>query len=130
MPIKTNFERQYVLSAFVDFTYADLAAGANVAIEVPGGAVVVGGDLAIDTVFDSTTNTLAVGDGGSATRYLGATNVKATGRTAITPTGYVYPATDTIDLTYALTGSASTTGAGRLRIDYIIRGRGNENQGD
>lgn len=131
MPIKKDSDRQYVLSAWVPFTHTDLAAGANVAVELPGNAIVVGGDLVVTTAGTGTsTITIAVGDGGVANRYLAAQDVKtAAGRWALVPTGYTYPATDTVDLTLAL-GGTFTGIAGHVRVDYIVKGRGNENQGD
>lgn len=126
-----NSDRQYPLTAIVDFTLSDLTAGTAVpAVDLPQGAVVVGGELIIDTAFDSaTSDTISVGDGGSAGRYGNAVDVQSAGRTALTLTGYKYTAVDTIDLTYAQSGAAASNGAGRLIVQYVVDGRGNENQG-
>jgi len=70
MPIKKNSGRQDLLVAFVDVKFSDLAPGANPAIEVPHGAVLVGGDVVVTTPFNSATSaTGTVGDQGDADRY-------------------------------------------------------------
>jgi uncharacterized protein (DUF433 family) len=125
MAITKNKGRQDILSAYVDINFADVvAAGAYNAIDLPVGAQVVGGDMVVDTVFNSTTNTLSVGDASSAARYLGATDTKTAARTALVPTGFRTTATQpSITVTAALTGGAPTTGQVRLRVDYIVNKR-------
>lgn len=131
MAITKNRGRQGVISAYVDITAAMIvAAGAYAAIDLPVGAQVVGGDIVVTEVFDSTTNTLSVGDASSAARYLGATTTKALGRTALVPTGFQTTATQpAVTVTAALTGAAPTTGAVRVRIDYIVNKRASFPQG-
>jgi hypothetical protein len=129
MSIQQNFERQYPLVAYVDVSYADLAAGVNPAIELPGDAIVIGGDIVVTQVFNSTTNLLDIGDGGSANRYANDIDLKVAARTALTITGFVYSATDMLDFTYASTGAAAGQGSFRVTVHYIRKGRGNENQG-
>lgn len=135
MPITKNAGRQSVLHARVDVTFADLAAGAVTtstifeALDIPGDAVVVGGALVVTTAFDGpTAATIAIGDGGSAARYLADTNLKAAARTALVPTGYKYTAKDTIDGDVAMSVAVATAGAFTLEVDYVISGRANENQ--
>lgn len=131
MAITKNKARQEIISAYVDISYADVvAAGGYQAIDLPPDSVVVGGDLVVDTVFNSTTNTMSVGDASSATRYLGATDTKTAARTALVPTGFKTTTTQpSIVVTTALTGGAPTQGAVRLRVDYIRRGRAAFSQG-
>ena len=127
MAITKNKGRQGVISAWVDIAFGDVptTATAYTAVDLPVGAIVVGGDLVVDTAWDTgTTATLSVGDASSAARYLGATSVKSTGRTALVPTGFVTTATQpAISVTTVISGTATTVGAARLRVDYIVRKR-------
>jgi hypothetical protein len=133
---------QYVLES--EFTF-DIAAGdtltntaGNViafngnsatvfdAIKLPLNATVVGGDVTVEVASnDASTATIAVGDSASATRYLGATNMKAAARTALVPTGYRGQAED-IRLTLANAGGAATTGKVTVRVLWIMANRANE----
>lgn len=96
-------------------------------INLPPYAVVVGGDVVTETaVAGSTAYNISVGDSGSATRYLGATDRVAAGRTALVPTGYV-GAGENLRLTVAPTVAAATAGKVTVRVGYTIRNRANEN---
>ncbi len=132
MPITKNPARQELKVAEVAFTYLDLAPSASVqpAIELPGGAVVVGGQLVIDTAFNSATNDqIAVGDAASAARYLGDTVVRTNGaRTALVPTGFINTGPTDVTIRWTGTGAAPTAGAGRLQVEYYIRGRSTSTQ--
>lgn len=95
-------------------------------INLPPYAVVVGGDVVTETaVAGSTAYNISVGDSGSATRYLNATNHVATNRTALVPTGYV-GAGENLRLTVAPTVAAATAGKVTVRVMYTIRNRANE----
>lgn len=97
-------------------------------INLPGNAVVIGGDLTVETASnDSGTATIAVGDSGSATRYLAATNFKAAARTALNLTGY-RGAGENIRLTIANQNGNATAGKATVRVMYTIQGRANEVQ--
>ena len=119
--------RQDVLVAVQAFDYSELVdATAVPAVNVPPGAIVVGGQLVITTVFNSaTSDTIAVGDGTNA--YLAATDVTALGATALGG-GLPYSVSDTVDLTWDGTGAVPTTGAGYLVLEYVIDGRACEVQ--
>ena len=123
-----NVGTQYPLVATQAFELSQLTAGAGTAaIKLPAGARVIGGNLIVTEVFNSTsTNTISIGDSGSATRYLGATSVRSLGLTALVPTGYKHTAPTEILLTWASGGGTPTTGEGILNIMYIIDGRSNE----
>jgi hypothetical protein len=71
MAITKDASRQEAVTAIVPFTFADFTSGTLAeAIDVPVGAIVLGGHLAIDTAFDSaTSDRFAVGDSASNTRY-------------------------------------------------------------
>ena len=94
---------------------------------LPFGAQIIGGAVIVDTAFDSTTNVLDVGDSVVGNRYVNDVNLKATGRTALVPTGYVSDGA-AVWATPVATGSAPTVGAGRIQIQYVIKDRATENQ--
>jgi hypothetical protein len=104
--------------------------GSNVfdVINLPQGAVVISGDVVTETaVTGSTAYNISVGDSASATRYLGATDRVAAGRTALVPTGYVSLG-EQIRITVAPTVGAATAGKVTVRVMYTIRNRANETQ--
>ncbi len=114
--------RQHPLVAVVPFTYADLVSGvASKAVDMPDGAQVVGGEVIIDTAWDTgTTDVLDVGDASSGNRYANDINLKATGRTALTLTGFQTTSTQKqVLLTNTAVGTAATVGAGRLIVHYL-----------
>ena len=102
--IRKNRGLQYPLMAEFTFDVTDTmvatdgvtrtigaAGAANIfdVVPLPPSAVVVGGELVVEVVSnDSGIATVSVGDSVSATRYAGATNLKAAARTALALTGY------------------------------------------
>jgi hypothetical protein len=127
MAITKDSSVQEVLSKLVTINFGDLAgtSGTDVAaIDIPQGAIVVSGAIVKRIVFNSaTSDTLSVGDSGSATRYLGATDVKtATGIVALVPTGYIH-ANPAITVRWTGVGAVPTTGQVQLRVDYVTPGR-------
>jgi len=100
-------------------------AGSFDIIPLPYGAVVTGGDVVTETAFDTASYAVVIGDSGTADRYLGSTDKKGTGRTALVPTGYV---SDGTDLRIGITNAdVCTTGKMTVRVFYTIRDRANEN---
>ena len=98
------------------------------AINLPTGAVVIGGEVVTETaVSGSTAYNVSVGDSGNATRYLSATDRATAGRTPLVPTGYVGNG-EQIRVTVAPTGAAATAGKVTVRVQYIVRNRVNETQ--
>ena len=98
------------------------------AINLPTGAIVIGGEVVTETaVSGSTAYNISVGDSGSATRYLSETDRVAAGRTALVPTGYVGNG-EQIRVTVAPTVAAATAGKVTVRVQYIVRNRVNETQ--
>ena len=124
--------RQYSLVAQVDILQADFATGVGRAvIQLPQNAIVISGQLIVDTAFDSvTSDTGEVGDVTTASRYVSAVNLQSVGATALVPTGFKTTDVQT-DIFFENTevGSAGTAGVARLIVEYIIDGRHNENQG-
>ncbi len=141
MAIQKNPNRQWPLRAKVDFTYSDFTVeGSGIAvaaIDLPGGARVIGGQLAVTTAFNSSggvtpADSLDVGDGTTQARYGGPFNGQTTGVNALTVDqndhgtgkGSVY-------ITWTPNADATalpTAGAGFLEVEYVIEGRGNESQ--
>jgi hypothetical protein len=111
--------------AAVDFGATNIASTVFEVINLPINAVVVGGAITRSTAFDAATYTVSVGDSGSATRYLGATDVKGAGTTALVPTGYVNAGGLNVQIT-VVAADVCTTGAAKLRVDYVIAGRADE----
>ena len=132
MPITKNKGRQSVIDAYVDINFADLASGvAQNAIDLPVGAQVVGGDVVVDTAFNSvTSDVIVVGDASVANRYLTSTSIAAAARTALVPTGFRTTATQpSIRVTWTGVGTAPTAGQLRLRVSYIVNKRAAFSQG-
>src|SRR6478736_4011929 len=90
--LRRNSGRQYVICAYLDIGFANFVSAADTpAIQVPAGAVITGGDVVVDTVWNSvTSDVVSVGDATTYNRYLSALTLQALGRTVIVPTGYIY----------------------------------------
>lgn len=134
MPIKKNANRQDVLVALLDINFADPTAygAAENAIELPVNAVVTGGDVVITTPFNSTTNTLTLGDTASAARYLNAIDLKAAAgtRTALSGLGtQITTAISQMRANLAQTGGVPTAGSVRITVQYYQTGRALITQG-
>ena len=115
--------RQWVLSSVTRIDHTMLQDGAVAVSELPPDAVVVGGQLIVQTAFSG--GTLAVGDADTAGRY--ASGVTAgVAKTDLSVTGYQTDATEEILVTPSGT---PTSGEALLIIEYVREGRSNENQG-
>lgn len=125
MTITKNDGRQASTVAWVDINLADIADGtAQGAIELPGGAIVLRGELFVTEVFNAGTSAvLDVGDALSANRYANDLDLKTLGRKQLVPTGYVMPRQGDLTVTYVPAGTAATTGKARLIVEYIDQGR-------
>jgi hypothetical protein len=123
--------RQQLIVAYADVTFADLVSGtAKGIMELPPGAVVVDGDVTVDTAFNSaTSDALVVGDATTANRYKTSYSIAAAGRTALVPTGFKTTAPSNINVTWTGVGAAPTAGAFTLRVSYYVRGRAQFAQG-
>ena len=140
--LKATRQAQYPLVAEFTFSIGDdminisgasdgfATVGSHVfdVIPLPPYAIVTGGEVVTETAFTgSTAYNVSVGDSGSATRYLSATDKTSAARTALVPTGYV-GAGENLRLTVAPTVATATAGKLTVRVQYVIRGRGNEVQ--
>ena len=121
-----NFDDTMVTTsgATVDFGKTTTASSVVDIINLPPGATIVGGEVVTETAFDAATYNISIGDSGSATRYLGATDRKGTGRTALVPTGYVGDG-ENLRMTF-VPADACTAGRATVRVLYTVSGRGNE----
>jgi len=108
--------------------FASVASHAFDIINLPYGAVVVGGDVVTETAFTgSTAYNVIVGDSTSTNRYLTTTDKTTAARTALVPTGYVSDGA-AIRLTVTPTVATATAGKMTVRVLYTVRGRMNEAQ--
>ena len=91
-------------------------------IKLPPNAVVVGGSYQVLTTFDTAGYDVAIGDAGSATRYLTATDVKTAGAnpTALTLTGYATTDANKNIRAQIATDDECTAGKMTIRVQYII----------
>lgn len=135
MAIVLNSGRQEVIAAKLSVNYADMSSDVAVAeavVDVPANAIVVGGYVVVQTVFNSTTSdVLDVGDGDNDDRY-SATPIDLTtlGYNALDVTGYKYSVSDLIDVEWtAGTTSTATTGDFDIVVEYIVDGRAAFSQG-
>lgn len=131
MPITKNPNRQELITAFVDFTFADIPTTATAydALDLPVGAVVTGGDLVVTTAWNSTTASLQIGDVTLASRYSGAVDLKAAARTALTVTGFTHTAVEKVLKGANIITGTATAGAARLSVTYYVKGRSAFSQG-
>jgi len=125
--------RQEVVAAYVDFDIEDFKDSAGTvlvtaiaAMQIPQGACIIDGFLAIDTAFNGTTPTLTIGDNADDTpdedRYLGAGSVASTGKIAVlNPNGD--EVAQACDVTLKLSAADATEGAGRICLRYVVAGR-------
>lgn len=131
MAITKNAGRQCPIVAHVDINYSDLTSGTDApAIELPGGAVLLSGSVAVLTPFNSgTSDVLDVGDGGSQNRYLNDGNIHAAGLVALVPTGYQTTALSNLTVRWVGAGAVPTAGKVRLTVEYFVVGRAEFSQG-
>lgn len=95
------------------------------AINLPEGAVIVGGELVVDTAgVGPTAYALKLGDSTSDVRYLAATSLLAAARTALTLTGL--RTSENLRATVNYTVANATAGKATVRILYAVGGKANE----
>jgi hypothetical protein len=138
MALTKKVARQSPLVATCDFTFADLVSGAFAAmIDLPVNAIVIAGDLAITTLFNSaTTDKFSIGDKvGSAaavvdTFAVTSADITATGRAAqIVPIGKKMTSPGSVGIVWTGDGAAPAAGTGRLTVQYIVDGRSQVTEG-
>lgn len=133
MAIKKNSGRQELIVAHLTIGFADITTygTAEPAFDLPGNAVLAGGDVTVLTSWNSaTTATLKLGDAADDDRYTAAAiDLKTAGRTALTITGYKHPVAEALKALVAQTGAAATAGKARISIQYFVEGRAAFSQG-
>jgi hypothetical protein len=110
--------------------------GSNTVFDIgypPPGAVVVGGRVIVLTAFDSTANTLDVGDSDDPDRYTetGAIDLQdadapVTGFDMLGD-GKSYSGSQAIRLTFSNTVTDATAGRAIVVVQFVVPGRANEN---
>ena len=100
------------------------------AVPLPYGAVVVGGEVIVETAYaGSTAATVSLGIAGTLTALANAVDLKTAARTALTlTTPLLAGAGQNLRATIAYTVANATAGKARLRVMYTIDGRSSENQ--
>lgn len=100
------------------------------AIPLPIGAVIVGGEIIVETAYaGSTAATVSAGIAGTTTAFANAVDMKTAARTALTITSPLTSnAGQNVRLTIAYTVANATAGKVRVRVMYTIDGRTNEVQ--
>lgn len=138
MEVLKNADRQYSLWAEVNIAFDDgltvaqaIGTGIQDLLDIPTGAVVVGGEIVVTEIWDSGTSAVVdVGDGDDPDRYTSSpVALTALGRTALTLTGFKYTGEDTIDIDPVLVGADASQGQATIRVEYTIEDRGHETQG-
>jgi type 1 fimbria pilin len=139
----TYFERQYELTAVVEFDYTTFTEDEvyNV-LDLPAGAVVTGISLQVKTAWDNSVPVFNVGNSGTdPDEFIDGVSLAAEANFPVslfaaaddanlfTGDANVFPAGGTINVLYAATSGVATAGAANLIVKYVVPGRGNENQG-
>lgn len=123
-----NFDDTMVDSTGVEKSFNVTGSPVFLAIPLRSGAIVVGGDVIVETAYNTTsTATVSLGDSGSATRYASAVNIKTAAITALTRPA-LRSTGDTLRLTLALADTAATQGKVTVTVTYLVEGRSNETQ--
>ncbi len=111
----------------VAFTFADFVSGTALAvIDLPSDAEVIGGNLVIDTAFNSaTSDTITVGDKESDSRYKSGINGQTAASTDLVPTGVITNNANRRQVVVKWTGvsTAPSAGAGHLNVVYLQTSR-------
>lgn len=121
-----NFDDTMVSAAGaeVDFGKTNVAATSFDIINLPENSIIVGGELVVETAFDTASYAVVIGDSAVADRYLATADRKAAARTALVPTGY---RTAGANLRIGITNAdVCTAGKATVRVQYVITGRANE----
>lgn len=122
-----NFDDTIVDINGVEKTFGKSYTDAVVAqvINLPEGAVIVGGEIVVETAgVGPTAYTVSLGDSSSATRYANAVDLKTAARTELSLTGY--RTSENLRLTIASTVANATAGKATVRVLYGIPNRAHE----
>lgn len=120
-------DRQYQLVAMADLS---VETAATATIELPAGAMVVGGNYSVHEAATGTTPTLSmVDDADTPNTYLSAVAIgaAANGVLAAAEVGNFYP--EGAVLSFSTGGTTPAGGRILVAVKYIVSGRGNEHFG-
>lgn len=132
-----NVGRQWPLVGCLKIAASDIINGTIVttvaiahAADLPNDFIVTDGFVLVDTAFDSTTFTLAIGDSVNATRYAATASLTAAAGTSVAFTGTPFHSSTigNMVVTPTITGTTPTVGLAYVVFKYIIPGRANEVQ--
>lgn len=133
MSITKNSGRQEKVVAYVDVALANLVSGAAAAaIDLPIGAIVLGGHVVVTTAFDGeTSDSLDVGDASDANRFSATPiDLQVAALTDLDVTGFVATKDEpSVTVTWTGVGAAPTVGAFRLVVEYMVEKRAAFSQG-
>lgn len=105
----------------VDFGKTNIVATALDIIQLPVGAVILSGELVVETAFDTASYAVIIGDSASTNRYLTTADRKGAARTELTPTGY-RSLGEPLRITIT-NADVCTTGKATVRVQYVIDNR-------
>lgn len=138
MTIKKLSGRQSPIVGIATFAFGDVVDDTYMpAVDLPAGAIVTGGFLALDELFNSATDDkFSIGqqvaaDSAVKTTYaaLSADITALPAIVPIVPTGVVLDRPATVGVVWNGSGSAPSAGKGRLVVEYVVDGRALFSQG-
>ena len=128
----TNTMHQWQMYLEQPFDFADAAiTPCKLTPKLPMGAMVLSARVVVETVFNGgAASTISVGISGNTTKYVNAADIDAaTGIVAgATTSGIPLASEETLLFTFSANAQASTAGKGRVIVEYIVAGKGNEAQ--
>lgn len=119
-----------------EVAFGAITSGSNTTFDIatmPPNSVVVGGRVAVLTAFNSTVNTVDVGDSDDPDRYTetGAIDLQDADAPAsgfeMLGDGKIYSGNQAIRLTFNNTVAAATAGRALVVVNFVIVGRASEN---
>ena len=122
IPVQSLTSRQAVGAICIELGMQDFVNRNNLMdFDAPQNTILKNGDINVLTAFDSgTTDAITVGDDLVANRYLASTSVKATGVTALTPTGFKTDGhSPAFRITRTPSGTAATVGLLRFTCMFV-----------
>lgn len=139
----TYADRQYPLVAVIDFDYTTFTEDqVDQVLELPAGAIILGIALQVKTAWDNSAPVFNVGlDASDPDAFIDAVSLAAEGNFPVslfsadddanlfTSDANIITVPDTLNVLYAAASGTATAGEATLIVEYVISGRGNENQG-
>lgn len=121
MAITKNAGRQDVVCAMAEINFGDVTtAVAAEAIDIPQGAIIIGGSLGVETAFNSDSSDHMVVTGPQGEALLGSSDIQAAGPFDLLVTSKATTAAGTVTVTLTAVGTARTAGVVRLTVMYVV----------